>query len=104
NAGARAEQALAELTRFRLVQEPLRHRLALHATVRHAVLKRTKPVPAALFEHYVSLLEHTPGRVDLEHTQPVAAMDHAYAGGDLHAAVRVERLLSLLEERAAGGG
>lgn len=99
-AGAHAEEALAELQRLRVVQEPLRGRLALHATVRHAVLKRTKPDHPALFEHYVSMLESAPERVDLEHTHLFAAMDHAHVSGDLNAAIRVERLLSLLEERA----
>jgi hypothetical protein len=94
--------ALDALVRHRLVQEPLPGRFALHATVRHAVLKRTKGDPAALFEHYVSLLERSPERLDLEQTHLFAAMDHASVVGDVGAAVRVERLLARLEQ--AGGG
>src|SRR5262249_54966988 len=36
-AGRRAKDALAELARLRLVQEPLEGRFALHATIRHAI-------------------------------------------------------------------
>jgi hypothetical protein len=79
------------------LQEPLAGRFALHATVRHAVWKKTKPDPAALFEHYVALLERDPSRFDLEQTHLFAAMDHAADRGDVGEAVRVQRLVAMLE-------
>ncbi len=101
-AGARAAEALSALTRLRLVQEPLAGRYALHATVRHALAKRTEPDPAAYFEHYVSLLERHPERLALEQTHLFAAMDLAQDQGSIGTAVRLERLLSRLESRLAG--
>jgi hypothetical protein len=98
-ARTRGGAALAALQRFRLVQEPLAGRFALHATVRHAVAKRTRADHAALFEHYVSLLEHHPERLELEQTHLFAAMDQASNTGDVNAAVRVERLVAMLEAR-----
>jgi hypothetical protein len=98
HAGSHAEEALAALTRARLVQEPLTGRFALHATVRHALEKRTQGDPAAYFEHYVALLEAHPERLELEQTHLFAAMDLANTAGSVGAAVRVERLISRLEE------
>lgn len=98
-ARARGPAALAALTRLRLVQEPLAGRFALHATVRHALARRTRPDHAALFEHYVSMLERDPGRLELEQTHLYAAMDQASSTHDVGAAVRVERLVALLEAR-----
>ena len=98
-AHARGPAALEALQRLRLVQEPLAGRFALHATVRHAVAKRTRPAHAALFEHYVSLLEQHPERLELEQTHLFAAMDQASNTGDVQAAVRVERLVAMLEAR-----
>ena len=95
-AGARAPEALAALQRYRLVQEPFAGRFALHATVRHAVAKRTKSNPDALFQHYVGLLERDPSQLDLEQTHLFAAMDQAHTTSDLHAALRVQRLLARL--------
>ncbi|APR78780.1 transcriptional regulator, SARP family protein [Minicystis rosea] len=96
--------ALDPLVRLRLVQEPLAGRFALHATVRHAVLKRTHGDPAAHFEHYVGMLERSPERLDLEQTHLFAAMDHASMKGDVGAAMRIERLLARLEERGDDAG
>jgi hypothetical protein len=96
-AGARAPEALATLQRYRLVQEPFAGRFALHATVRHAVAKRTHANPDALFQHYVGLLERDPSQLDLEQTHLFAAMDQAHTTSDLHAALRVQRLLMRLE-------
>src|SRR5690349_11182438 len=48
------ERALGALVAFRLVQEPVADRYALHAVVRHAVARRTKSAPERCFEHYVS--------------------------------------------------
>jgi hypothetical protein len=89
--------ALAALRDLRLVQEPLAGRFALHATVRHALVKRTHADQGALFEHYVGMLERSPERLDLEQTHLFAAMDHANVAGSVDAAVRIERLLSRLE-------
>jgi hypothetical protein len=102
HAGPRAAEALAALTRLRLLQEPLAGRFALHATVRHALEKRTHGDPAAYFEHYVSLLEQHPERLALEQTHLFAAMDLAQAAGSVDAAVRLERLLSRLESLEDG--
>src|SRR5690606_4802708 len=57
--------ALAELERWHLVQQPLRERYTLHAVVRHAVIRRTKPAPERVFAHYVTLLERHPERLEL---------------------------------------
>jgi hypothetical protein len=92
-----AARALGALRRWRLVQEPLRGRYALHAVVRYAVQKRTKPAPARVFAHYVSLLERAPERMSLEQTHLFAAMDHANRHSDLGGALRIERLLAQLE-------
>jgi hypothetical protein len=89
--------ALEALRRLRLVQEPLAGRFALHATVRHALVGRTQADPNALFEHYLSLLERRPERLDLEQTHLFAAMDYAATAGSVVSAVRIERLLAELE-------
>jgi hypothetical protein len=95
------DDALAALQRLRLVQEPIAGRLALHATVRYAIERRTSFDPRRLFEHYVALLEREPERLDLEQTHLFAAMDHANASGDLDASLRVHRLVTRLEEAGA---
>lgn len=91
-AGRKADPALARLIELRLVQEPVRGRFTLHATVRHAVWKRTAPLSDALLNHYVSLLERAPERLDLEQTHLFAAMDHAQEKGDLDTILRVTRV------------
>lgn len=98
-ARVRDRAPLDALRRLRLVQEPLAGRFALHATVRHAVAKRTQAAHDALFEHYVTLLEEHPERIELEQTHLFAAMDHASNTGDVAAAVRIERIVAMLESR-----
>jgi hypothetical protein len=93
--------ALEPLVALRLVQEPLAGRFALHATVRHALIRRTTGDPGALFEHYVGLLERSPARLDLEQTHLFAAMDHQSHAGNVGGAVRIERLIAALEDRGA---
>jgi hypothetical protein len=95
-AGKASDEALADLSARRLVQEPLPGRFALHATVRHAALRRTQFPPRRLFEHYVSLLEMHPERLEPEQTHLFAAMDFAHDTGDLGAAIRVRELVSKL--------
>lgn len=90
DAGSEADAALARLVALRLVQEPLRGRFTLHATVRHAVLKRTKPLPERLLQHYVALLQREPKRFDLEQTHLFAAMDYAQGAGDLDTILQVQ--------------
>ena len=58
--------ALAPLLAFHLIQQPAPGRFTLHAVVRHAVRRRTRISHAAVFEHYVSLLERSPERLLLE--------------------------------------
>src|SRR5690606_37473630 len=48
---------LAELERWHLVQQPVDERYTLHAVIRYAVARRTKPDPDCVFSHYVSMLE-----------------------------------------------
>jgi hypothetical protein len=94
---ARLGPALAELERWHLVQQPLRERYALHAVVRHAVARRTKPAPDRVFAHYVSLLERHPERLELEQSHLFAAMEHAYRKSDMNALLRVNALAHRLE-------
>jgi hypothetical protein len=90
-------RALAPLRRWRLVQEPMPGRYAVHAVVRHAVRRWTEGAPARVFAHYVSLLERHPERLMLEQTHLFAAMDHAHRVSDLGGMLRIERLLARLE-------
>ncbi|HEX5049308.1 MAG TPA: hypothetical protein VFX89_19505 [Gammaproteobacteria bacterium] len=94
---ARLGPALAPLERWHLVQEPLRKRYALHAVVRHAVARRTKPAADRVFEHYVTMLERHPERLELEQSHLFAAMEHAYRKSDMNALLRVNALASGLE-------
>jgi hypothetical protein len=96
----RLHPALAELERWHLVQQPLRGRYALHAVVRHAVARRTKPAPERVFTHYVTLLERHPERLELEQSHLFAAMEHAYRKSDMNALLRVNALARRLEESA----
>jgi hypothetical protein len=91
-----AAKPLDALRRWHLVQEPMRARYALHAVVRHAVVRRTELAPELLFEHYVSLLERQPERLMLEQTHLFAAMDHAHRSGHLDDMLRIEALLRQL--------
>jgi hypothetical protein len=96
-----ARPGLEALRRWHLVQEPLADRFALHAVVREAVVRRTRDVPRGrFFQHYVSLLEKHPERVDLEQTHLFAAMDHAHAISDLGMRLRLERLLTRLDRES----
>jgi len=93
---SRAGEAIAPLLRWHLVQEPMRGRYALHAVVRHAVMRKTTFDPARALEHYVSLLERSPSRLVWEQTHLFAAMDHASRAGDLSASLRIDELLRSL--------
>lgn len=96
---SKPERHLGVLERWHLVQEPMRGRFAVHAVVRHAVARRTSLSPARVFDHYVSLLERHPERLQWEQTHLFAAMDHASRTSDLTASLRVHELLRRLEER-----
>ncbi len=100
--GEPCARALAALTDWHLVQEPFRGRYTLHAVVRHAVRKRATVPQRRMFDHYVSMLEEHPERIDLEQTHLFAAMDFAYREGDMAAILRVEELLHGLEDPAGG--
>ncbi len=91
-----ASRALALLRRWHLVQEPLEGRFALHATVKHAVVARTRFDQRRAVGHFVRLLERHPERLDLEQTHLFAAMDHAHTSSDTWLALRLERLLARL--------
>jgi hypothetical protein len=88
--------ALARLRRWHLVQEPLPGRYALHATVKHAVVARTRFDERRAVGYFVRLLERHPERLDLEQTHLFAAMDFAHATSDTWLALRLERLLTRL--------
>jgi hypothetical protein len=90
--------ALAQLERWHLVQQPLHERYALHAVVRYAVARRTKPAADRVFEHYVALLERHPERLELEQSHLFAAMEHAYRKSDMNALLRVNALAHRLEQ------
>jgi NB-ARC domain-containing protein len=92
-----APAALRALLRWRLVQEPLPHRYAVHAVVRYAVARRTTRLdPARVFDYYVRLLERHPERFRDEQTHLFAAMDQANRSGDLSSILRVDRLCERL--------
>jgi len=91
------DRALAPLLKYRLVQEPLAGRYALHAVVRYAIAQRTSPDPRRLFEHYLAMLERDASRLALEQTHLFTAMDWANRTDDLDGMLRIERLLSALE-------
>ncbi len=89
---AEVQKNIARLLSLRLMQEPIKSRYTLHATVRHAVLKRTAPLPERLFEHYVSLLEASKERIEIEQTHLFAAMDYAQETSDLQKILRVQKV------------
>jgi hypothetical protein len=93
--------AVAELQRWHLVLEPVRERYALHAVVRHAVAKRTKPDADRVFEHYVTLLEKHPERLQLEQSNLFAAMEHASRKNDMMGLLRIEELARRLSDAAS---
>jgi hypothetical protein len=92
-----APEDLVALQHWHLVQEAAPGRFTLHAVVRHAVKKRTLPMPEKIFEHYMVLLEQDPARIGVEQTHLFAAMDHAHRTSNLQAMLRVEALLERLE-------
>jgi hypothetical protein len=91
-----ARRDLTRLRRWRILQEPLPGRLALHATVRHAVARRTRFDQRRAAMYTLALLEQDPSRLDLEQTHLFAAMDFAHTTSDLRLALRVDRLLERL--------
>jgi hypothetical protein len=92
------EPALAELERWHLVQQPVRERYTLHAVVRHAIARRTKPDANRVFSYYVRLLERHPERLELEQTHLFAAMEHAYQKSDMNSLLRIEELVRRLND------
>jgi hypothetical protein len=98
---ARLGPALTELERWRLVQQPVRERYTLHAVVRYAVARRTKPEPDRVSAHYVTLLERHPERLELEQSHLFAAMEHASRKNDMNALLRIDALAHSLSETRA---
>ena len=92
-ATARGPAALAQLRRWRLIQEPTVGRFALHAVVRYALADKGSIPAERYFNHYVRLLERQPERFPLELTHLFAAMDHAQAVSSLEKILRVESLI-----------
>jgi hypothetical protein len=95
---AKLGPAIAELQRWHLVLEPVRERYALHAVVRHAVAKRTKPDAGRVFTHYVTMLEEHPERLELEQSHLFAAMEHASRNNDMMGLLRIEQLARRLSD------
>ena len=95
---ARLGPALADLERWRLVQQPVRERYTLHAVVRHAVVRRSKPDADRVFSHYVTMLEEHPERLELEQSHLFAAMEHASRKNDMHGLLRIEALARRLSD------
>lgn len=91
---ATAPAALSLLSRWRLVQEPIAGRFALHAVVRYALAGKGTVAPERYFDHYVALLERHPERFTAELSHLFAAMDHAQAVSSLEKVLRVESLIS----------
>lgn len=91
------DRDIVALERWHLVQEAMPGRYTVHAVVRHAVKKRTKPDPATAFDHYVGMIEREPERLLTEQTHVFAAMDHAHRTSDLQGMLRVDRLLAKLD-------
>src|SRR6188768_569498 len=89
---------LAELERWHLVQEPVRERYTLHAVVRHAVARRTKPDADRVFSHYVTMLEEHPERLQLEQSHLFASMEHASRKNDMDGLLRIEALARKLSD------
>jgi hypothetical protein len=78
------------------VQEPLPGRFTVHATIRHAIVARTRFDQRRAVEHFVRLLEREPARLDLEQTHLFAALDHAHTTGNFRFGLRLVRLLETL--------
>lgn len=95
-AGSTGRTALDRLEAWHLVQQPLRGRYTLHATIKHAVVARTTFEQRDAVAHFVALLEKHPERLDLEQTHLFAAMDHAHTTSDLGLTLRLQKLLDRL--------
>jgi hypothetical protein len=95
---ANLEPALTELERWHLVQQPVRARFTLHAVVRYAVARRTRPDADRVFSHYLSLLERHPERLELEQSHLFAAMEHASRKNDMTALLRIDALARRLSD------
>jgi len=95
-ARCRGGASLARLRRWHLVQEPLPGRFTVHATIRHAVVARTRFDQRRAVEHFVRLLERDPTRLDLEQTHLFAALDYAHTTSDFPFGQRLTRLLERL--------
>ena len=95
---AQLAPALTELERWRLVQQPLPERYTLHAVVRYAVARRTKPQADRVSAHYIALLERHPERLEIEQTHLFAAMEHASRKNDVDALLRIDTLARRLSE------
>ena len=70
----------------------------MHAVVRHAVAKRTKPDADRVFSHYVTMLEKHPVRLELEQSHLFAAMEHASRKNDMNSLLRIEALARKLSD------
>jgi len=89
----------ADLDRLRswhLVQEPFPGRFTVHATIRHAIVARTRFDQRRAADHFVALLERHPERLDLEQTNLFAALDHAHGDGNFKLGLRLTALLDRL--------
>ncbi len=95
-ARVRTAGPLEELRAFRLVQEPLRGRLTLHATVRHALTKLAPVDTDDLALRMIALLEADPGRLRDEQTHLYALMDWAQERSELHYILRIQDLAEQL--------
>lgn len=90
--------ALADLLRLRLVQNPAEGRYTLHATVRHTIRRSSRFQIDRYAKHYLSLFEREPSRVLSEQTHLFALMDWAQDTGDLTTILRVQELSTKLDE------
>jgi len=88
--GVGGRRALAQLRRWRLVQEHLPGRFALHAVVRCAVAPKGTVPAERYFAHYVALVERHPEALAIEQSHVFAAMDHAQSLSSLNKILRVE--------------
>ena len=100
--GQATARLLAGLLAWRLIESPLPDRYSLHAVVRYAISRRTRFDPKKLLEYYLALLERAPERLDLEQTHLYAAMDYAHSQSNLAWMLRIEALLTRLNDRALG--
>ena len=98
-ANVRGRAGLPRLRRWHLVQEPLPGRFTVHATLRHAVVARTRFDQQRAVAYFLKLLEREPSRLDLEQTHLFAALDYAHTRGDFSVG---RRLVQLLENLGLG--